>query len=376
MLLLLRLLVFNSLLLPHLKDWHALVNSELVGLLLRSGFDLNEIFEEVYVPELLRQLSVLLLVRPLVRVVWLGSLEEVVLLIETSVGVGNLDLVLSVVHRLEEILVHLHSIIFGCVGLVFQEELLDDYLELLDVVIEVSLGVKALGENGQEIVDPGGLELGSDGTDSYGFFVYHFHDLPLFPIFTGSTIHRASKVALAAILVLLRQIGFNYHLRRVIFVLPNAVQDLVPHTEEVSLSDYFSERTHNLLVVRHILLPLFILVLVDNVLLIRSILTLDVMNVRTILSRHAVHVLGDWVALLGIGDEIPRHVDQVLKVLVTDALSKAGAVVDHFEFRFAHVVVSNLVQRVKLIPVNLVRISALGIVDAKVRVIQASLPQK
>jgi|TARA_B110000305_G_C19091678_1_gene471067 hypothetical protein len=62
-----------------------LVNSELLLLLLLRrrlrGFDLNKIFEEVYVSELLWQLGVLLLVRPLMRVV-LGSLEEVVLLIE------------------------------------------------------------------------------------------------------------------------------------------------------------------------------------------------------------------------------------------------------------------------------------------------------
>lgn len=62
-----------------------MVNSELLLLLLLRrrlrGFDLNKIFEEVYVSELLWQLGVLLLVRPLMRVV-LGSLEEVVLLIE------------------------------------------------------------------------------------------------------------------------------------------------------------------------------------------------------------------------------------------------------------------------------------------------------
>ena len=61
-----------------------MVNSELLlVLLLRRrlrGFNLNKIFEEVYVSELLWQLGVLLLVRPLMRVV-LGSLEEVVLLI-------------------------------------------------------------------------------------------------------------------------------------------------------------------------------------------------------------------------------------------------------------------------------------------------------
>ena len=62
-----------------------MVNSELLlVLLLRRrlrGFNLNKIFEEVYVSELLWQLGVLLLVGPLMRVV-LGSLEEVVLLIE------------------------------------------------------------------------------------------------------------------------------------------------------------------------------------------------------------------------------------------------------------------------------------------------------
>ena len=62
-----------------------MVNSELLLLLLLRrrlrGFDLNKIFEEVYVSELLWQLGVLLLVRPLMRVI-LGSLEEVVLLIE------------------------------------------------------------------------------------------------------------------------------------------------------------------------------------------------------------------------------------------------------------------------------------------------------
>ena len=177
-------------------------------------------------------------------------------------------------------------------------------------------------------------------------------------------------------MVLLRQIGFNYDLRRVILILPDTVQDLVPHTEEVSLCDHFSERTHNLLVVGHILLPLFILVLVDNVLLVRSVLTLDVMNVLTILGRHAVQALSGWVALLGISDEIPGHVDQVLKVLVTDALGKTGAVVDDFEFRVTHVVVGDFVQLVELIPVNLVRIPAFGIIGGKVRVIQASLPEE
>ena len=62
-----------------------MVNSELLlVLLLRRrlrGFNLNKIFEEVYVSELLWQLGVLLLLRPLMGVV-LGSLEEVVLLIE------------------------------------------------------------------------------------------------------------------------------------------------------------------------------------------------------------------------------------------------------------------------------------------------------
>lgn len=62
-----------------------MVNSELLLLLLLRrrlrGFNLNKIFEEVYVSELLWQLGVLLLVGPLMRVV-LGSLEEVVLLIE------------------------------------------------------------------------------------------------------------------------------------------------------------------------------------------------------------------------------------------------------------------------------------------------------
>ena len=200
------------------------------------------------------------------------------------------------VHRLEEILVRLHSIFFGSMGLVFQEKLLDDNLELLDVVIEIGLGVKALGENGQEIVDPGGLELCSDGANPYCLFVDHFHDLPLFPIFTGSTIHGASEITLAAVLVLLGQVCLDNHLRRVVFILPDTVQDLVSDTEEVGLSNDFPERTHYLLVVRHVFLALFILVLVDNVLLVGSILTLDVMNVLTILGGHAIHVLsGDLV---------------------------------------------------------------------------------
>lgn len=232
----------------------------------------------------------------------LGSVEEVVLLIETCIPVAHL--ILSVVHRLEEVLVHLHSVVFGSMGLVFQEELLDDYLELLDVIIEVSLGVQTLGENRQEIVDSGGFELGSDGANSYGFFVNHFHDLPLLPIFTGSTIHGASEVTLAAVLVLLGQVGFDYDLRRVIFILPDTVQDLVPNTEEVGLSNDFPEGTHDLLVIRHILLPLLILVLVNNVLLVGSILALDVMNILTILSGHAVQVVRNWVALLGISNEI------------------------------------------------------------------------
>ena len=42
---------------------------------------------------------------------------------------------------LKEIFVHFHTVVFGSMGLILQEKLFYDNLELLNIVIEVSLGV-------------------------------------------------------------------------------------------------------------------------------------------------------------------------------------------------------------------------------------------
>ena len=89
-------------------------------------------------------------------------------------------------------------------------------------------------------------------------------------------------------------------------------------------------------------------------LLIWGVLALNVVDTLAVLVGHGVHVLSLWVTLLRIGNQVARHVDQILQILVTDSLSKTGTIVDDLKLRVTHVVVGYLVKLIELVPVNLV----------------------
>lgn len=72
----------------------------------------------------------------------------------------------------------------GCVILILlvEVELLDYYVELLHVVVEVCFGVKAFSQDCEEVVNARGFKFALDAADSHGFLVDHFHDLPLLAV--------------------------------------------------------------------------------------------------------------------------------------------------------------------------------------------------
>ena len=54
-----------------------------------------------------------------------------------------------------------------------------DYQDLFHCVAEVGLGLQALSQDRQEVVDSSRVQLSVDGSDSDGLLVDHLHDLPL-----------------------------------------------------------------------------------------------------------------------------------------------------------------------------------------------------
>ena len=90
--------------------------------------------------------------------------------------------------------------------------LIEDLFELLPGVAEVGLGVKALGDDGDVVVEAGCLDLSLDCANINLLLIYHDHHLPLHLVFRHPSEHRASEISLAELFVAALRLSLNDYL--------------------------------------------------------------------------------------------------------------------------------------------------------------------
>lgn len=90
------------------------------------------------------------------------------------------------------------------------EEHTQDCLKLTHGVVKVCLGVEALFEDGEEVVDASSVFLGGDGADADGLFIDHLHDLPLLPVLAWTPVLASAEAVGLLIVVFVRQRSFEH----------------------------------------------------------------------------------------------------------------------------------------------------------------------